>query len=117
MDAVFVAAGGYYRVTYVGIRTYPRISALIDEVVANAEAPRVFKYLFDLRGSEEGFSMLDKYNLGIHLANVFGSRFSVAVVIRKEHITGFLENVSLNRGAVRFAIMEDEAKAKDFLAL
>lgn len=116
MDAQFVADGGYYKVKYPGIRTYPRIVALIDEVVANAEATQVFKYLFDLRESEEGFSMVDKYNLGIHLANVFGSRFSVAVVIRKEHITGFLENVSLNRGAVRFAIMDDEAKAKAYLA-
>jgi hypothetical protein len=115
MDAEFVAGGGYYRVKYAGIRTYPRIVAMIEEVLANAEATKVFKYLFDLRESEEGFSMLDKYNLGIYLAKVFGARFSVAVVIRKEHITGFLENVSFNRGAVRFSITDDEEKAKAFL--
>lgn len=115
MDAEFVADGGYYRVKYVGIRTFARIVALIAEVEANANATRVFKYLFDLRESEEGFSTLDKYNLGIHLAEVFGSRFSVAVVIRKEHITGFLENVSLNRGAAKFTITDDEEKAKAYL--
>lgn len=112
MDAVFVEQGGYYRITYVGIRTYAAIIALIDEMIANAEKTGVHKCLFDLRRSEEGFSMLDKYNLGIYLARVFGARYTVAALLRREHVTGFLENVSMNRGAVRFLITDDEGKAQ-----
>jgi hypothetical protein len=115
MDAVFMEQGGYYRITYQGIRTYAAIITLIDEMVANAEKTGVYKCLFDLRRSEEGFSMLDKYDLGIHLAKVFGSRYTIAVLIRREHITGFLENVSSNRGAVGFVITDDEGKARAHL--
>jgi hypothetical protein len=112
MDAVFVEHGGYYRIPYVGVRTYSGMVGLIDKMVANAEQTGVFKCLFDLRQSEEGFTMLEKYDLGTYLANVFGSRFTVAVLIRPEHITGFLENVSINRGAVKFLITSDEDKAR-----
>ena len=115
MSADFVDAGGYFRVLYLGVRTYPRMIALIDGMEANAARTGVFKYLFDLRESEEGFSMLEKYNLGTHLAKVFGSRFTVAVLLRREQITGFLENVSLNRGAMKFMITDDEEKAASLL--
>jgi hypothetical protein len=115
MDAVFVEVGGYYRITYLGLRTYAAIISLVDEMVANAEKTGVYKCLFDLRRSEEGFSMLDKYNLGTYLAKVFGSRYTVAVLIRREHITGFLENVSMNRGAAKFVITDDEGKAQAHL--
>ena len=111
MESEFTAAEGHFRVRYVGVRTYPRIIALIDAMEANAVRTGVYKYLFDLRASEEGFSMLEKYNLGIHLAEVFGDRFTVSVLIRREHITGFLENVSLNRGALKFIITDDDTKA------
>jgi hypothetical protein len=115
VDAELAAGGGYFVVRYTGVRTYARIIALIDEVERNALQTGILKYLFDLRESEEGFSLVDKYNLGIHLAQVFGEKYSVAVLIRREHITGFLENVSLNRGASRFMITDDEAEARGHL--
>jgi hypothetical protein len=116
MDSEFTEDEGHFRVKYVGIRTYTRIIRLIDAMEANAAATGVYNYLFDLRESEEGFTTMEKYNLGLHLAKVFGTRFTVAVLIRREHITGFLENVSLNRGALKFIITDDEAAAKAHLA-
>ena len=44
------------------------------------------------------------------------SRFTIAVVLRREHVTGFLENVTTNRGATRFRITHDEAEALVFMA-
>lgn len=111
VDPEFVAAGGYYVVKYTGIRTYARILGLISEVELVAQRSGIYKYLFDLRESEEGFSLVDKYNLGIHLAKVFGEKFTVAALLRREHITGFLENVSSNRGASSFKITDDEGEA------
>ncbi|GEM_PF-6740684 len=72
--------------------------------------------MFDMRDSQEGSSMSDKYNLGTHLAKVFGTRFTVATLIPKEQITGFLENVSLNRGAMKFIITDDREKVAAYLA-
>ena len=78
---------------------------------ANAAETGVYDYLFDLRESEEGFSTMDKYNLGIYIAQHFGHDFRLSVLIRKEHITGFLENVALNRGAANFMIADDPEKS------
>jgi hypothetical protein len=107
----FMDEGEYFRIEYSGVRTFPKIIALIDEVEAHSVRTGVYKYLFDLRESEEGFSLVDKYNLGIHLARVFGLKYTVAALIKREQITGFLENVSLNRGAARFRITDSEAEA------
>jgi hypothetical protein len=116
METEFVARGGYYEIKFTGIRTYARIIGLIDEMEANARRTGVYKYLFDMRESEEGFSLVDKYNLGIHLAKVFGVKYTVAVFMRREHITGFLENVSSNRGATAFRITDDEEEARAHLS-
>lgn len=82
---------------------------------ALAKETQVDRYLFDLRKSEEGFSVADKFQLGSFLGEVLG-RYVMVVIMRKEHITGFLENVSANRGATRFRITHDEDEALAFLA-
>jgi len=115
MDATFDEKDRYYRVKFTGLRTLPAILALLKEVEENATKTGNFRYLFDLRESEEGFTVADKYKLGVHLAQMFSSRYRVAVVIRKEHITGFLQNVSSNRGATDFTITDDEAAAKAWM--
>lgn len=115
MDATFEEKGKYYRVKFVGLRTLPAILALLKEVEENAAKTGNYRYLFDLRESEEGFSVADKYNLGVHLARMFASKYRVAVLIRKEHITGFLQTVSSNRGATDFTITDDEAAAKAWM--
>jgi hypothetical protein len=115
MDAKLSEDGAYYIVKYVGVRTLPKIMALLREVEENALKTEVYTYLFDLRESEEGFSVADKYTLGIHLAQLFSNKYRVAVAIRKEHLTGFLQNVSTNRGATDFLITDDEAKARGWM--
>ena len=115
MDATRVDDGGYYLVKYVGLRTLPKIKALLREVEENAKKTGVYTYLFDLRESEEGFTVSDKYALGVHLAALFGNTYRVAVVLRKEHVTGFVENVSTNRGATALTITDDETKARAWM--
>ena len=116
MEAEFIEEGGYYLARYAGLRTYPVIIALLEEVAELARSTGVYRYLFDLRKSDEGFSVADKYELGNYLGQLFGTRFTVAVLLRKEHITGFLENVSINRGAKNFTITDDEEKAKKWVS-
>lgn len=115
MDSKLVEDGAYYAVKFVGLRTLPAILALLKEVEENAEKTGVYRYLFDLRESEEGFSIADKYKLGVHLAAMFANKYRAAVLIRQEHITGFLQNVSSNRGATDFTITSDEAAAKAWM--
>jgi hypothetical protein len=112
----YVSEGSYYLVTFTGLRTLPTIIKMLEAVEKNATETGVYKYLFDLRKSEEGFSLADKYDLGIYLARLFGTRYQAVVVMRKEHITGVLENVSANRGATKFMITDDEADARRWLA-
>jgi hypothetical protein len=114
MDSQWIEEGGYYRVTFRGLRTLPAILALMEEVRALAESSGVERFLFDLEDSEEGFSVADKFQLGTYLGTHFG-RFVMAVYMREEHITGFVENVSANRGATRFRITHDEAEAMAFM--
>lgn len=111
MDAQFNNAGKYYLITYLGLRTLATMTELLESVKKNAETTGVYRYLFDLRHSEEGFSVLDKYKFGHYLADLFQDKYTVAVVIRKEHITGFLGDVARNRGAKRFRITDDETEA------
>lgn len=115
MDATFEEKGKYFRIKFVGLRTLPSILALLKEVEENAVKTGVYRYLFDLRESEEGFSVSDKYKLGVHLARMFASKYRVAVLIRKEHITGFLLNVSSNRGATDFTIIDEEPAAMKWM--
>jgi len=115
VDATFEEKGKYYRIKFVGLRTLSSILALLKEVEENAAKTGVYRYLFDLRDSEEGFSIADKYTLGVHLAQMFTNKYRVAVLIRKEHITGFLLTVSANRGATDFTITDDEAAAKAWM--
>ena len=115
MNIQFVEDGNYHRVKYTGLRTLPAILEMLGKVDETACATGVYRVLFDLRESEEGFSVVDKYELGVYLANLFSSKYTVAVVIRKEHITGFLEQVAHNRGAARFIESDDEAFALRWL--
>lgn len=60
--------------------------------------------------------MAEKYNLGIFLAEMFKARFRAVALLHRERITGFLENVSRNRGAVHFRPTQDEAEARAWLS-
>ena len=115
MDAQFDESGNYYCVTYLGLRTPATMTHLLESVKGNAVTTGVYRYVFDLRRSEEGFSVLDKYKFGIYLADLFQDKYTIAVVVRKEHITGFLGDVANNRGAKRFKITDDEEEALSWM--
>jgi hypothetical protein len=115
MEGTFRAESGYTRATFTGLRTYDRIIAFLEEARGYAERTQVFFFLFDLRDSREGMNVADKYNLGIFLAEMFGARFRAVALLQRDQITGFLENVSRNRGAVQFRITHDEAEAREWL--
>jgi hypothetical protein len=115
MDGIFRAESGYTRATFTGLRTYDRIIAFLEAARAHAERTQVFFFLFDLRDSQEGMNVGDKYNLGIFLAEMFGARFRAVALLHRDQITGFLENVSRNRGASQFRIIHDEDEAREWL--
>ena len=115
MEWIFQTETGYTLATFTGLRTYDRIIAFLEAARAHAARTQVFFYLFDLRDSQEGMSVADKYSLGIFLAEMFGARFRAVALLQRAQITGFLENVSRNRGAVQFRITHDEEEARQWL--
>jgi hypothetical protein len=106
---------GYARVKFFGTRTLPAILSLLEEVKAHGERTGVRHYLFDLNDSEEGFNLLDKYKLGEFLAGRFGNGYSLAVVMPRDQITGFLETVYSNRFAKGFRVFDAEPAALEWL--
>lgn len=111
----FQEHSGYNRAIFQGMRTYDRIIAFLEAARSHAETTQVFAYIFDLRDSQEGMNVAEKYNLGIFLADMFGTRFRAVALLHRDQITGFLENVSRNRGAVHFRITHDEDEAREWL--
>jgi hypothetical protein len=108
-------SAGYVRVKYAGTRTLPAITAMLEDVKAHGERTGMRRYLFDLNDSDEGFSVLDKYKLGELLAERFGNAYSLAVVMPRGQITGFLETVYHNRRVGRFRVFDAEPPALQWL--
>jgi hypothetical protein len=106
---------GYARVKFSGTRTLPAILSLLEEVKANGERTGMRRYLFDLNDSSEGFSVLDKHKLGEFLAERFGNAYSLAVVMPRDQITGFLETVYQNRWVEGFRVFDSESSALRWL--
>lgn len=111
MDVSWTEKDGYFLVEYRGLRTLEGITSMLEKMKENAGLTGCFRYLFDLRGSTEGFSLDDKYRLGIYLAEHFGPLYAIIALLDKPQITGFLENVSVNRGTTRLRILDDESRA------
>lgn len=116
MDARWVEEGRYHRVHFTGLRTLQAVTALLEQVRAKAEETGEYRWLFDMSKSDEGMNVADKFVLGTYLADHFAARYSISAVVPKAQITGFLENVSANRGMVRFRVTDSEAEARTFVA-
>lgn len=116
MDAQWVEEGRYWRVRFTGSRTLPAITGLLEGVLRKAGETGTYRWMFDMHESEEGMSVADKFALGTYLADHFAARFTISAIVPKAQITGFLENVSTNRGMNRFKITDDEAVARAFVA-
>ncbi len=115
MDHVWTEKEGYFQVEVRGRRTLEAVMDSMEKTKEHARRTGCFRYLFDLRGSTEGLSLDDKYRFGLYLVENFASDYAIIVLMEKSYITGFLENVSVNRGLTRLRILDDEARAVELV--
>jgi len=115
MDHVWTEKDGYFQVEVRGLRTLEAVMDSVEKTKEHARRTGCFRYLYDLRGGSEGLSLDDKYRFGIYLAENFSSQYAIVALLDRRHITGFLENVSVNRGLTRFRVLDDEIRAVELV--
>lgn len=89
---------------YYGLRgTYLGLAQAIEifvEIAELAEQHKRSRILFDITGVKQIPPVMDRYDLGEQAAKIWGHHLKIALVTRPKEITGFFENVAVNRGAV-----------------
>jgi hypothetical protein len=115
MDVTWTEKDGYFLVEYRGLRTLEGITAIMEMTKEKARLTGCFRYLYDYRGSTEGLSLDQKYRFGNYLAENFGLHYTLIALLDRQYISGFLENVSVNRGLSRLRILDDEARAVELV--
>lgn len=87
----------------------------IDRIAARCREEKVGKVLVDLHVSGNP-SILDRYHLGVAIANVWGSSIQGAIVGPRSIINRMAETVAHNRGA-RIQVFFDRLEAKTWLGV
>ena len=73
--------------------------SIIHEVARWHADVKLDKVLIDLRHSEGNPSIVDRYEMGVEIANAWGARITGAVIGPPRMINHMGENTAVNRGA------------------
>lgn len=100
----------FVRVTTIGQYDFSELFPFLDRVRSLAEKEGRTQILIDSRALEGQMTEAERFAGGQKIAEIFGSRFSVALMMPGHTITKLGELTALNRGA-RFLVTacEDEA--------
>ncbi len=85
---------------------------LVQEVAKRCEHEKLNKVLIDTKAmsSSININILERFQLGLEIAKVWGPKLRVACVARPELVNRMAENTAVNRGAfVRAFLHEEEA--------
>lgn len=72
---------------------------VIREVKELSDNHHVFKIVLDITQMNRTPIVRDRFELGEYAAKIWGHQLKVAIVNKPSNITGFFENVAVNRGA------------------
>jgi len=87
---------------------------MIDEVARRCVQENLKKVLVDITAMEGSPSIIDRYETGVKIAEVWGSKIRAAGVARKSMINFLVETVAVNRGA-DFKVFSDMDLAMQWL--
>ena len=81
---------------------------LVHQIVAYGKKENLNKILLDLRNMDGDFKIMDRYEIGVEVAKVWGKDVQVASLAKESEINFLVENVAVNRGAKLrvFSILE-----------
>lgn len=103
------------RVATVGKYEFSELFGFLDRVKARAEEAGRTHVLIDSRRLEGQMTEADRFAGGQKIAEVFGSRFKVALLMPADGITKLGELAAVNRGA-RFLVSASEEDALNWLS-
>lgn len=92
------------------------IAELIHYTRSEADKADRHKVLVDCRGLRVALSETDRFHGGLTIAEVFGGRFQVAVVMPKGQVTKMGELAAVNRGA-RLIVTDSMHEAEEWLRI
>jgi hypothetical protein len=87
---------------------------LLRAVLDQAEHFALARILLDCRGLSAPSSEMDRFNVGVAIADVFGGRYRIAILYPRELINKFTEDAAVNRGA-SVRVVSDEKQALQWL--
>ena len=92
------------------------ILSAIQQGMDICQGENLTKVLFDLRAIQENVSTMDRYDMGVEVAKVIGSKIKVAAVAQSHLINHLAENVAINRGG-NLRAFSDIEKAMEWLGV
>lgn len=114
MTATYHVKDAYLLVQVSGYWTAAPAKALIQEILLYAQRvhrAHVFLDLLDLMPPKDNY---DRYLTGVDVAEIWGGKLKVVALAKPEYISGFVENVAVNRGA-KFAVFSNMIQAETWL--
>ena len=107
-DHLFAEVSGFY--------SRDLLISATHKVADHCRTENLNKAIVDLRNMTGNPSILDRYKIGVEIANVWGPRIKVAVVAKAEAINKLGENTAVNRGA-NIMVTADFAHALEWLGI
>ena len=105
----------YLLLTITGDYAKEDFIAYADIILEHCEKENFKKILVDtLNVTYTNLATMDRFFIGENLANVLGPKIKLTMVMPKEHINKFAENVAVNRGGKVFVTNSVET-AEDWL--
>jgi len=93
----------YLLMTLTGHYAKEDFIAYADIILEGCEKENVKKILLDAHNvTYTNLSTMDRFYIGENIAQVLGPKIKLAVLLPKEHINKFAENVAVNRGGKVF---------------
>ena len=104
----------FIRVTTTGRYEFRELFPFLDRVKALAESERRTQILIDSRALDGQMTEAERFSGGQKIAEVFGSRYRIALMMPENTITKLGELTAVNRGAI-FLVTPSEVEAVKWL--
>ena len=107
---VYLNKGNYLFVDVGEAHTFEAFQGLVHEVARRCKHEKLNKVLIDATAVDLKVGIFQRFQLGLEIVRVWGSKFMVACVAKPGVINHMTENTAVNRGArIRAFLTMDEA--------
>ena len=104
----------YVQIELSGVYTFSEMMEGVEKFRSEADKAGRNQILLDTRSMEGKMTESEKFFCGTRMAEVFGGRLKIAVIVEPGTLTKMGEMAGVNRGA-RLFVTESEAEAKQWL--